>query len=72
MEVAVKTMQNDACEEERIKFLQEAAIMGQFNNPYVVKLYGVITSSCPVSQLCTVYMHRNLINPLPFIVYDHL
>ena len=50
MEVAVKTMQNDACEEERIKFLQEAAIMGQFNNPYVVKLYGVITSSCPVSE----------------------
>ena len=55
MEVAVKTMQNDACEEDRIKFLQEAAIMGQFNNPYVVKLYGVITSSCPVSQICTVY-----------------
>ena len=51
MEVAVKTMQNDACEGERIKFLQEAATMGQFNNPYVVKLYGVITSSCPVSEI---------------------
>ena len=50
MEVAVKTMQNDAGEKERIKFLQEAAIMGQFNNPYVVKLYGVVTSSYPVSQ----------------------
>ena len=49
-EVAVKTMKNDDYEEERIKFLQEAVIMGQFNNPYVVKLYGVITSSSPVSQ----------------------
>ena len=48
-EVAVKTMENGASEEQRIKFLQEAAIMGQFNNPYIVKIYGVIiTSSEPV------------------------
>ena len=57
-EVAVKTMKNDTYEEEWIKFIQEAVIMGQFNNPYVVKLYGVITSSYPVSQstsACTNY-----------------
>ena len=47
-EVAVKTIESGASEEQRIKFLQEAAIMGQFNNPYIVKIFGVITSSQPV------------------------
>ena len=32
-EMAVKTMENGASEEDRIKFLQEAAIMGQFKTP---------------------------------------
>ena len=50
-EVAVKTMENGASEEQRIKFLQEAAIMGQFNNSYIIKIYGVLTSSQPVSAL---------------------
>ena len=48
-EVAVKTMESGASEEDRVKFLQEAAIMGQFNNPYIIKIYGVLTSSQPVS-----------------------
>ena len=47
-EVAVKTMENGASEEERVKFLQEAAIMGQFNNPYIIKIYGVLVASQPV------------------------
>ena len=49
-EVAVKTMENGASEGDRVKFLQEAAIMGQFNNPYIVKIYGVFVSSQPVSH----------------------
>ena len=51
-EVAVKTMENGASEEQRIKFLQEATIMGQFNNPYIITIYGVLTSSQPVSVSC--------------------
>ena len=51
MEVAVKTMENGASEEDRVKFLQEAAIMGQFNNPYILKIYGILTSSQPVRNL---------------------
>ena len=43
-EVAVKTMENGVSEEDRVKFLQEAAIMGQFNNPYVVRIFGILTS----------------------------
>ena len=42
-EVAVKTMEGGASEEERIKFLQEAAIMGQFNHPNIIRLLGIST-----------------------------
>ena len=41
-EVAVKTMENGSSEEERVKFLQEAAIMGQFNHPNIVKIFGLL------------------------------
>ena len=58
-EVAVKTMENGASEEDRVKFLQEAAIMGQFNNPYIVKIYGVLMSSQPV---------RNLLQDVSFVI----
>ena len=47
-EVAVKLMEDGASEEERVKFLQEAAIMGQFKHPNIVKIIGVITDQ-PVS-----------------------
>ncbi|XP_019852141.1 PREDICTED: focal adhesion kinase 1-like isoform X3 [Amphimedon queenslandica] len=41
--VAVKTCKPDSAPEERVKFLQEAAIMKQFNHPHIVKLFGVVT-----------------------------
>ncbi len=50
MEVAIKTNQSKD-EEDKVKFLQEAAIMGQFRHPNVVKLYGVVTVGEPVSQI---------------------
>ena len=40
-EVAVKAMENGSSEEDRVKFLQEAAIMGQFNHPNIVKILGI-------------------------------
>ena len=50
MEVAVKTMEEGAGEEERVKFLQEAAIMGQFrNHPNIVRILGIILDA-PVSN----------------------
>ena len=52
-DVAVKMLKEGADELEKVKFLQEAAIMGQFSHPNVVKLYGVITEGEPVSQLVT-------------------
>ena len=49
MDVAVKQLQSGASEEEKVKFLQEAAINGQFRHPNVVKLMGVVTVGEPVS-----------------------
>ena len=48
-DVAVKTLKEGAGELDKVKFLQEAAIMGQFSHPNVVELYGVITQGEPVS-----------------------
>ena len=50
VEVAVKTMEEGAGEEERVKFLQEAAIMGQFrSHPNIVRILGIILDA-PVSN----------------------
>ena len=42
LEVAVKTLKEDAVSKERVKFLQEAAVIGQFHHPHVVMLHGVV------------------------------
>jgi len=49
MEVAVKTLKPGSSEDEKVKFLQEAAINGQFEHPHVVQLLGVVISGEPVS-----------------------
>ena len=46
----MKTLKPNITEEDKIKFLQEAAIMGQFLHPNVVKLHGVVTVGEPVSM----------------------
>ena len=50
--MALKTVKQEASEGERIKFLQEAAIMGQFRHPNVIEIRGVVTMDEPVSMLC--------------------
>ena len=47
--VAIKTLQAGSKQEDAVKFLQEAAISGQFRHPNVVKLIGVVTVGEPVS-----------------------
>ena len=51
MLVAVKSLRPDASESEKIKFLQEAALMGQFSHPYVIRIFGVVTVTTPVSLI---------------------
>ena len=43
IEVAVKTLVTKEKNIGRVKLLQEAAIMGQFSHPNVIKLLGVVT-----------------------------
>ena len=54
MEVAVKVCRAGANEAIKTKFLKEAAIMGQFHHPNVVKLYGVVTMS---ERVWNYYIH---------------
>ena len=43
IQVAVKTLNSKCSESDRVKFLREAAIMGQFQHNNVVQLHGVVT-----------------------------
>ena len=43
IQVAVKTLKSECSESDRVKFLREAAIMGQFKDNHIVELYGVVT-----------------------------
>ena len=44
-EVAVKSLNIDANSKDKLRFLQEAAIMCQFDHENVIKLYGVVTEA---------------------------
>ena len=50
VDVAVKTLKEGSGEEDKVKFLREATIMGQFNHPNVVKLHGIVIESEPVKN----------------------
>ncbi len=53
--VAIKTANSDTSEDEQLKFLQEAAIMGQFRHPNIVQLHGVVTMEQPVRESMSIY-----------------
>ena len=48
-QVAIKLLKANATEDDKVKFLQEAAINGQFHHRNVVNLIGVVTVGEPVS-----------------------
>ena len=43
--VAIKTLKPGATEKNKLDFLIEAIIMGQFHHPNVIFLQGVVTNS---------------------------
>ena len=47
--VAVKVMDNQTTQEDRISFLQEAVLLGQFTDPNVVAIFGIVTMTSRVS-----------------------
>ena len=55
-ETALKTLKEGSTNQDKVKFLQEAAIMAQFKHPNVVSLYGVVSDKEPVSMnYCTIF-----------------
>ena len=59
VDVAIKKTK-DANEQERVKLLQEAAIMGQFAHNNVVRLHGVVTVEEPVSIYIYIHVHVSM------------
>ena len=54
IKVAVKTLKlDDNSKEEKVRFLQEAAIMGQFMHTNVLRLHGVVFNDTMVIK-CTI------------------
>ena len=45
LEVAVKSMELGECKDERLKFLQEATIMGQFGHRNILQVFGIILNN---------------------------
>ena len=56
VEVAIKALNPNASDKDRLRFLQEAAIMCQFDHENIVKLYGVVTET-PI-MIVLEYMSR--------------
>jgi len=57
IQVAVKTLNSQCSESDRVKFLREAAIMGQFLHNNVVQLHGVVTEEENM-MIILEYMHK--------------
>ena len=63
VEVAVKMLNTDASDKDKLRFLQEAAVMCQFDHQNVIKLHGVVTET--PTMIVLEYMSRgNLKNML--------
>lgn len=43
VKVAIKTLKPGYSEKQRLDFLSEASIMGQFSHPNIIRLEGVVT-----------------------------
>ena len=61
VDVALKSLTKTS-EEDKVKFLQEAAIMAQFRHPNVIVLHGMIANGNPVSFLYLSSIHATINN----------
>lgn len=50
-DVAIKALIQTSSELDKIKLLQEAATMGQFQHPNIVKLFGVVKKGSLVCRI---------------------
>ena len=72
--MAIKTLKEGMGENDEVRFLQEAAINGQFQHRNVVNLHGVVTLGKPVSTyICDIcHLNSNLIPCKVMIVLELL
>ena len=66
-EVALKTLKEGSGEQDKVKFLQEAAIMAQFTHPNIVTLHGVVSDKEPVSSKCMPWLIINVLTNVTYI-----
>ena len=57
MTVAIKTLKPGASDKNRLDFLTEASIMGQFEDPNVIYLEGVVIKNDPI-MIVTEFMEN--------------
>ena len=57
VDVALKTLNEGASEQDKVRFLQEGAIMAQFRHPNIVSLYGIVCKGGPVSCEYITFAH---------------
>ena len=67
VEAAIKMLKPGSYEMDQVKFLQEAAIMGQFKHPNVIKLYGMVTVGEPVS---TLYVDGDFLSTIQLVFHS--
>ncbi|CAI8017003.1 Ephrin type-A receptor 4a (Fragment) [Geodia barretti] len=70
VEVAMKTLRPAANEDTQVKFLQEAAVIGQFKHPNIVKLHGVVTVEEPMMIVMEFMANGDLKNYLISLITD--
>jgi hypothetical protein len=51
LNVAVKTLNREACKEDRLSFLYEASVMKHFSSDHIVRLLGIVSQGTPVMVL---------------------
>ena len=66
--VAVKTLKTTSSDKDRHDFLSEASIMGQFDDPNVIKLLGVITKTRP-AMIITEFMENGSLDTFLRVSY---
>lgn len=54
VEVAMKMLSMEADQDDKVRLLQEAAIMGQFRHPNIVQIHGVVVQDDPVSIVVSI------------------
>lgn len=69
MTVAIKTLKPGATDKNRMDFLTEASIMGQFDDPNVIFLEGVVTKGHPI-MIATEYMANGSLDTFLRVSYE--